>query len=232
MLAADGVRVNPWLRRLSLLWLGLKRPFLLPRVRRHTLESVDGVPILVWPDVLNPVVFRSGKYLAKIISNLEPTYGRALDMGTGSGVGAIFAARRGFRVTAVDLNPEAVRCARINILLNRLEGQVEVREGDLFEPVAGERFDLVTFNPPFFRGDPQSLFDMAWRSRDVLERFAAGLAGALTEDGQALILLSTDGDGDVLLRVLRTSGFQVEVAGRRNFGNEIMTVYSARMEKG
>ena len=149
-------------------------------------------------------------------------------MGTGSGVCALAAARLGCRVTAVDLNPEAVRCARINSLLNRLDDRIEVRHGDLFAPVAGERFDLVFFNPPFYRGAPRNLFDMAWRAPDVLERFAAGLSGVLAEGGQALVLLSTDGDGDALLAALRAAGFALSIAARRNFGNEIMTVYSVR----
>ena len=64
-----------------------------------------------------------------------------LDLGTGSGIGALFAARAGCLVTAVDINPEAVRCARINALMNRLEERVQVLEGDLFAPVAGRRSD-------------------------------------------------------------------------------------------
>ncbi len=59
------------------------------------------------------------------------------------------------RVVAVDINPAAVRCAQINALLNQLEQRIEVRRGDLFAPVAGERFDLVLFNPPFLRGAPR-----------------------------------------------------------------------------
>jgi HemK-related putative methylase len=225
-------RVNSWRRAASLLWLYLQRPFLLPRVRRHVLESVQGLPMVVWPDVLNPVVFRSGEYFAGIIGKLpRGEGGRALDMGTGSGICGIFAAKRGYRVTAVDLNPEAVRCAKINCLLNAVETQVEVRQGDLFDPVRGERFDLVLFNPPFFRGEPTTLFEMAWRSRDALERFAAGLPDALADDGQALILLSTDGEGAALVAALQANRFLLEVAGRRNFGNEIMTVYSARLRK-
>jgi release factor glutamine methyltransferase len=149
-------------------------------------------------------------------------------MGTGSGACALFAARRGWRVTAVDLNPEAVRCARINALWNGLEAAVEVRQGDLFAPVAGERFDLVLFNPPFFRGEPRGLLDLAWRGTDVLERFAQGLAAALAPGGRALVLLSTDGDAAGMLRALLASGLAVEVAARRDFGNEVMTLYSAR----
>jgi release factor glutamine methyltransferase len=218
-------------RALSFAWLYLKRPFLLPRVRRPVLERIDGVPLLSLPEVLNPVVFRSGELLARTVATsplAEPSDQRALDMGTGTGVGAVFLARRGWRVVAVDLNPEAVRCAMINVLLNRLENQVEVRHGDLFGPVAGERFDLVLFNPPFFRGEPKGLFDLAWRATDVMERFAAGLPHVLTETGRALVLLSTDGDSEGMLEALTAHGLQVEPAVRRDFGNEVMTIYCVR----
>ncbi|HYN23328.1 MAG TPA: methyltransferase [Thermoanaerobaculia bacterium] len=218
-------------RALSFAWLYLKRPFLLPRVRRPVLERIDGVPLLSLPEVLNPVVFRSGELLARTVATsplAEPSDQRALDMGTGTGVGAVFLARRGWRVVAVDLNPEAVRCAMINVLLNRLENQVEVRHGDLFGPVTGERFDLVLFNPPFFRGEPKGLFDLAWRATDVMERFAAGLPSVLTESGRALVLLSTDGDSEGMLKALTTHGLQVEPAVRRDFGNEVMTIYCVR----
>ena len=225
---------NPLLRALALFWLFLKRPFLLSRVRRITLERIRGVPLLVWSDVHNPVVFRSGQFLADALCTLpawpadsQPDV-RALDMGSGSGVGSIFAARRGYRVTAVDLNPEAVRCARINVLLNRLEDSIDIRHGDLFAPVAGERFHLILFNPPFFRGTPKDLFDLSWCSPDVLERFALGLRDALAPGGQALVLLSTDGDAPGMLRALHEQGFRAEPALRRNFGNEIMTLYSVR----
>lgn len=223
-------------RALAFAWLYLKRPFLLPRVRKPALERIDGVTLLSLPDVLNPVVFRSGELLARTAASspfaepalAEPATGRALDMGTGTGVGAVFLARRGWKVVAVDLNPEAVRCARINVLLNRLEERVEVRQGDLFGPVEGERFDLILFNPPFFRGEPKGLFDLAWRSPDVMERFASGLPGALSEDGRALILLSTDGDPRGMLQALAAQGLRVQPAVRRDFGNETMTIYAVR----
>jgi methylase of polypeptide subunit release factors len=229
------VEVNRFVRAGTLLWLYLKRPFLLARVRRHTIERVNGVPLVVWPEVLNPVVFRSGEFLARAIEHeafaAPPTWREesfALDMGTGSGICAIFAARRGYRATAIDLNPDAVRCARTNVLLNGLEDEIQVLEGDLFSPVNGRRFDLITFNPPFFRGEPKSRFELAWRSMDVFERFAAGLTQSLLPGGRALIVLSTDGDPG-MLAALEQNGLTVEPVLRRNFGNEIMTIYCARL---
>jgi HemK-related putative methylase len=224
--------MNALTRRLALLGHSVQRPFLRRRLGQVVLEEVDGTPLIVLPEVFNPVVFRTGTVLARTVASspsAQPREGaRALDLGTGSGVGAVFAARRGYRVIAVDLNPEAVRCARLNALLHRLEDRIEVREGDLFAPVAGETFDLILFNPPFFRGEPRSRRDLAWRGTDVLERFAAGLPAALTQGGVALLLLSTDGDGSALLEALRRAGFVVEAAVRRDFGNEVVTVYAVR----
>jgi len=73
---------------------------------------------------------------------------RTLDLGTGCGFLAFLAAPHSDRVLAVDRNPRAVHLAEFNARLNDL-ANVESREGDLFEPVEGEKFDLVVSNPPF-----------------------------------------------------------------------------------
>src|SRR5436305_6894863 len=73
---------------------------------------------------------------------------RALDVGTGSGVQALLAARHATRVVATDINPRALAFTEVNAALNGFTN-VEVRHGSLFEAVAGERFDLITCNPPY-----------------------------------------------------------------------------------
>ncbi|MBK9965713.1 MAG: methyltransferase [Holophagales bacterium] len=204
------------------------------RVRRLVLERWDGLSLVVLPDVLNPVVFRSGILLAEALGKLPPPAGReagagrALDMGTGSGIGALALARVGFGVVAVDVNPEAVRCARINTLLNTLEAAVDVREGSLFAPVGDERFDVIAFNPPFFVGTPSDLHDRAWRAEGVFERFAAELPRHLAPGGVALVLLSDHGAEEKQCEALRAAGLEVAVHARRDFLNERLTVWSAR----
>src|SRR5437879_1195044 len=72
----------------------------------------------------------------------------ALDLGCGGGIQALFAARHSEHVIAVDKNPRALDFTRFNAQLNGLRN-VEGRQGDLFEPVAGLRFDLIVCNPPY-----------------------------------------------------------------------------------
>jgi release factor glutamine methyltransferase len=190
------------------------------------LERVHGVPILVIPTVFNPKVPRTGAFLAAQLDGQRVHVdAEVLDIGTGSGVCAVFAARHARRVVAVDINPAAVRCANINARLNDLEHRIEVRHGDLFAPVAGERFDLIVFNPPFLRGAPRNDRDRAWRSPDVAERFAAGLRDHLKPRGAALVVLSTFGNAQVFLEQVRQRGFEISVLAVGRFVNEQLAVF-------
>src|SRR5579863_2417797 len=190
------------------------------------LERVSGVPFIVMPTVFNPKVPRTGEFLASLLdSRLVQRDWEVLDMGTGSGICAVFAARHARRVVAVDINAAAVRCAGINALLNHLEHKIDGRHGDLFAPVSEERFDLVLFNPPFVQGPPRDDRDRAWRSNDVAQRFAAGLEARLKPGGCALVLLSTFGDGRVFLDEFRRQHFEISVLAERRFVNERLTIF-------
>jgi release factor glutamine methyltransferase len=189
-------------------------------------ERVHGAPFVVMPSVFNPKLPRTGEFLAaQLDSRLVGADAEVLDMGTGSGVCAVIAARRARRVVAVDINPEAVRCAGINALLNHLEHKIDVRHGDLFEPVHAERFDMILFNPPFLLGTPRDDRDRAWRSTDVAERFASGLGAHLKPGGCALVLLSSFGDAPVFLEEFRKRELAVRVLAQRRFVNETLAIF-------
>jgi methylase of polypeptide subunit release factors len=193
---------------------------------RLAVERIHGRSIVVLPEVFNPLRLRTGAFFASLL-NAEVISHDAdvLDMGTGSGIGAVFAARYARHVVAVDINREAVRCASINALINHVESKIEVRHGDLYVPLRGERFDLVLFNPPFLRGVPNSDFDQAWRSTNVAERFAAGLGRHLKPSGAALVLLSTYGDSARFLGEFFRHGYDVAPVATRRFVNETLWVF-------
>jgi len=193
------------------------------------LEIVRDMRIMVIPGVANPRVLRSGAFFAsQIDAPLFNPRTSVLDMGTGSGVCALFAARHAKRVVAVDISAAAVRCARLNATLNDLEDRIDIRHGDLFAPVEGDHFDVVLFNPPFYLGVPKDDRDAAWRSDRVAQRFAAGLGDHLEPGGVALVLLSSFGDACALFESeLRANGFDLAVFARRHFINETLTILRA-----
>jgi SAM-dependent methyltransferase len=114
----------------------------------------------------------------------------ALDVGTGSGVQALELAQHADRVVAVDVNPRAVAFARFNAALNGCDN-VDVRVGDLFEPVAGERFDTIVSNPPYVIS-PESEFvyrDSGEPGDTFSERLVRSLPEHLTEGAFAHVLV-------------------------------------------
>jgi len=199
------------------------------RHRELVLEHVLGFPLVVLPDVFNPAIFRTSAFLAQQIEKIIPANSNVLDMGTGTGIGAIVAASHGHDITALDITPAAVRCTQINVLLNHMESKIRVCESDLFAAIGDEQFDVVLFNPPYYRGQPEDDFDHAWRSANVIERFAAALPTHLHPNGFAMIVLSTDGEQTAFLEAFRRNKLCVESIAERDLINEILTVY--RIEK-
>jgi len=91
---------------------------------------------------------------ALLIEHLSVSDGdRVLDLGCGWGPVGVAAAKSTPRGTVVltDVNRRAVRLARENLARNRVTN-AEVRAGPMFEPVRGERFDVIATNPPFHAG--------------------------------------------------------------------------------
>ena len=208
-------------------WLRLRfRLFQRRRPDALVLEQVAGFPVVVLPQVFNPKLFWTAEFLARTLDErLIPPGATVLDLGTGTGVGALAAARWAGRVVAVDLNPAAQRCAQINVLLNGLEDRIEVRGGDLFEAVRGEGFDVLLFNPPYYRGTPKDPLDQAFRAGDIPRRFAANLAAHIGPAGYALVLLSTAGDEAAFLAELSGAGLAVEPEAEQRRVGETLTIY-------
>lgn len=127
--------------------------------------------------------------------------GHVLDVGTGCGVQILHASRHAGSVVATDLSQRALAFARLNLALNGVHA--ELRQGDLLEPAAAERFDLVVSNPPFVI-TPRTPSVPAYTYRDaglpgddVVRRLVTGV-GAVLEPGGVAQLLGNweDRDGD------------------------------------
>jgi SAM-dependent methyltransferase len=125
--------------------------------------------------------------------------GSALDLGTGSGVLALAAARDVDEVVATDINPAALRYASLNERLNNV-ANIELRQGSLFDPVASDLFDLILANPPFvIAPDSAFLFRHSSLGRDELSReVVRGVARHLRPGGYGYVLVNwvQAGDGE------------------------------------
>ena len=117
--------------------------------------------------------------------------GRALDVGTGSGVQALLAARHARHVVATDVNARALAYTELNAALNGVKN-VECRRGSLFEPVEGESFDLITSNAPYVVSPERrwAYRDAGLEADEFSERVVREAAAHLNEGGFATLLVS------------------------------------------
>ena len=118
---------------------------------------------------------------------------RVLDLGTGCGIQALRARRYAHQAIGTDISPSALAYARFNALLNDIT-DIELREGSLFEPVAGELFDRIVSNPPFVitprRADVPAFDyrDGGMQGDDLVAAVFAGVGEHLVEGGIAQFL--------------------------------------------
>lgn len=126
--------------------------------------------------------------LAEIVPHFAT--GRMLDLCTGSGVLALIVARGRNKVVGVDIDPRAVEAAQLNAEANGLKS-ARFLLGDLYAPVASERFHCIVANPPFvcspYANGPR-YHSGGPLGDQVLRRIVAGFGPHLHRGGKALAI--------------------------------------------
>jgi SAM-dependent methyltransferase len=144
--------------------------------------TIDGATLGPFSDV----VFSGHNPLSRQFVRLVPkkATGSVLDVCSGTGVAALAVAAAASRVTAVDITDRSCAFARFNAWLNGYPA-LDVRRGDLFEPVRGERFDRILAHPPYVPTlSETAIYRDGGRSGDELvRRIVAGIPEFLDEGG-------------------------------------------------
>ena len=147
-LSLQGVKEEDWAEN----WKQYYKPFRLGAhmVVKPTWEPWDAQPGDLILEIDPGMAFGTSTHetTAMCVNLIEKYYqgGQLLDVGTGSGILALAAARLGAKgVVAVDIDPDAVRVARENVAHNGLEDAIEVRQGDLLQGLS-QQFDFAAAN--------------------------------------------------------------------------------------
>jgi release factor glutamine methyltransferase len=146
-----------------------------------------------------------------------------LEIGVGSGYVSLVAAQIARIVVGTDVNPYAIKLAKLNAKLNSISN-VEFILGDLFSPIEG-RFDLILMNPPYLQeveGIEHRYIDLSWNGgqngRMITDRFLQEVENYLKTTGRILMVQSSHSDYNKTIKVLSGKGFSVKtIAEKRLF---------------
>jgi len=132
---------------------------------------LQGVPFYVDERAIVPRSF-----IAELIADasidawLSDETTRVLDLCTGNGSLAVLAALAWpeVQVDAIDLSPEALEVARINVERHGLQGRIRLLQGDGLAPAAGQKYDLILCNPPYVNSGSMAALPAEYRAEPEL----------------------------------------------------------------
>jgi release factor glutamine methyltransferase len=199
--------------------------------RRRTTEAyAAGFRFVVPPTVFHPRTFKTGEYFAEFISGLDLHGQRVADVGTGSGILALAAARAGAsRVVALDINPKAAWAAGENARLNGVGDRVDCVCSNLLSAITdGPLFDVIVSNPPYFPGEPRDLADRAWHSgpnhRDIVQLFEQARA-RIAPGGRMYLLVSTRSDLALIGTLIKQASMRERLVSERSILIDSFVIY-------
>ena len=164
------------------------------------------------PQVFHPGFFSSTQLLLQYINRLSLEGKNLLELGAGSGLIAIQAAKKGALVTATDINPIAIQYLHINSVQNNVSP--EIIRSDLFAAIPKRSFDIIAINPPYYKKQPVTLQDHAWYCGENGEYFSglfSQLAGYMHKHSEVLMVLCDGCDIKMIERLAAGNGFKLQL---------------------
>lgn len=220
----------------------------MPKEKKQIVD-VEGAKLLVSSETYSPC--EDSEMLAAAVKKFA--FGSFLDVGCGSGLQSIVAAKKSAvkKVVGVDLNEEAVELSEKNAALNAVAGKCLFFKSDLFSslrslPKAHAQFDCIAFNPPYLptsqeekvKGKLNLAFDGGLTGRELMDKFISETKQFLAQKGIVLLLSSSLSsskqfeDGNLeSAKKLGENGFASEIVERQKFFFEELVVFKAELRQ-
>lgn len=164
--------------------------------------EILGKKLLVHPQVMSPKYSYSSTFVIQNWNKDDFKNVKVLDIGTGTGILALFAAFEGAKeVIALDINPFAVQIAKENVKKHNMENQIKIVESDGFEALKNDNitFDIILFNPPFFDHETDSKNPLTYSVYDQGHKFLKRVINEapkyLSDKGKLIIVMGSSGLG-------------------------------------
>ncbi len=166
------------------------KPLLKKYLAKERMYTYNGLQLQIHPDVFHPGFFFSTKLLLSQLNTIPMKGKTLLEIGAGSGLIAMSAARNKAIVTATDINPVAVEYLYRNRIANNVN--MNVLETDVFNGIPPTAFDIIAINPPYYKKNPENYAEHAWycgENGEYFGKFFGNLGRYIHQETKILMVL-------------------------------------------
>lgn len=181
-------------------------------LRKERKYTYRGTAITVLPGVFHPGMFSSTTFILEFLEQQVLTKKKLLEIGSGTGLISIRAAKANAQVTASDLSLIAIENTAMNAKSNNAE--IHIVHSDLFTQLEKDTFDWIIINPPYYAQNPKNENDLAWycgENFEYFEKFFNQLNGYIASTSQVIIVLTKGCDLQKIFSLGKRAGFEFEL---------------------
>jgi release factor glutamine methyltransferase len=183
--------------------------------------SYKNITVKVLPGVFHPGLFFSSKMLLNYLETLDLKNKTFLELGAGTGIISILAAKKGAAVYASDISSKAVENIKINAAKNNV--QINIFTSDLFINIPDMQFDYIIINPPYYNRDPKEEEEYAWFCGSNFEYFKSlfnSLSNYIGKESKVYMILSEVCDIQQIKSIGIENEFAWKLTKKRRFWGE------------
>lgn len=174
------------------------------------------IRVKVNPGVFFPHLTISTRLLLAFLEGLDLKEKRFLELGSGTGIISVFAALKGAKVTASDINPKAIENSDQNAKRNNVT--IKLIHSDLFDSFDNQKFDIIIINPPYYPKEPKSDEEKAWFCGTEFQYFSQlfnSIFPFITSSSEVYMILSEDCEISKIQALAGENGFLLKEVERR-----------------
>ena len=194
----------------------LASPLLVPLTRWYLRKERkfmhNGIPIHVLPSVFHPGFFHSTKFILRYLNDQPIAKKSLLELGCGTGLIAVTAAKAGAYVTASDLSLKALENTKYNAHLNQVF--IKIVYSDLFDSIDKVPFDWIVINPPYYARQPENDRDLAWycgKNFEYFRKLFESLNNYMHSQSNVIMVLTKGSDIATIERIAADNNFELEL---------------------
>ncbi len=199
-------------------------------LRKERTYTYHGTTVTVLPGVFHPGLFYSTKFLIDYLQDKPVTSKSLLELGCGTGLISIIAAKSGAVVTATDLSSKAIENIKHNTTRNGVN--IRIIHSDLFKAIEKETFDWIIINPPYYVGTASDEEQLAWYAGedfDYFRRLFKSLGDYSHKTTEIIMVLTKGSDVSKISDIGNENGLELElVKEKKVFFDEKDFLYRIR----